>query len=285
MAGSHVVVARYDLLAHRRPRQRLHLHRRPRPGRATWTRDAVAVDPARRTPTDAGRRRADRRPNPSATAGRARALPEVAIPPWDGKERLNILLIGADQRPSEGTFNTDTLIVVSIDPVTKQVAMFSLPRDTVDVPIPPGPARQRLRAASTRGKINAWWTSIRNRSDLFPGNEQDARLQRPQGDPRQPLRARHQVLRRGQLRRLQEGRRRDGRRDHQRPDPGLGRPLPVDRRAASGGSTSRAGIQHMNGAEALRYARSRHGSNDFDRGAAPAAASCSRCASRPTRRT
>jgi len=27
------------------------------------------------------------------------------------------------------------------------------------------------------------------------------------------------------------------------------------------------GIQHMNGAEALRYARSRHGSNDFDRGA------------------
>ena len=27
-----------------------------------------------------------------------------------------------------------------------------------------------------------------------------------------------------------------------------------------------SGIQHMNGAEALRYARSRHGSNDFDRG-------------------
>ena len=28
-----------------------------------------------------------------------------------------------------------------------------------------------------------------------------------------------------------------------------------------------SGIQHMNGAEALRYARSRHGSSDFDRGA------------------
>jgi hypothetical protein len=28
-----------------------------------------------------------------------------------------------------------------------------------------------------------------------------------------------------------------------------------------------SGIQHMTGAEALRYARSRHGSNDFDRGA------------------
>ena len=65
------------------------------------------------------------------------ALPQVSIPPWDGKTRLNILLIGADQRPNEGTFNTDTLIVVSIDPVSKQVAMFSLPRDTVDHRFPP----------------------------------------------------------------------------------------------------------------------------------------------------
>ena len=38
---------------------------------------------------------------------------------WDGKERLNILLIGTDQRPKEGTYNTDTLIVVSIDPTTR----------------------------------------------------------------------------------------------------------------------------------------------------------------------
>ncbi len=62
------------------------------------------------------------------------ALPNVTIPPWDGKERLNILLIGTDQRPKEGTYNTDTLIVVSIDPTTKQVAMFSLPRDSWGIP-------------------------------------------------------------------------------------------------------------------------------------------------------
>ena len=78
-------------------------------------------------------------------------MPQVSIPPWDGKERLNILLIGADQRPGEGTFNTDTLIVVSIDPVTKHVAMFSLPRDTKYVPIPPGPARTSS-ARSTPGR-------------------------------------------------------------------------------------------------------------------------------------
>ena len=76
------------------------------------------------------------------------ALPNVVIPPWDGKKRLNILLIGTDQRPNEGFYNTDTLIVVSVDPETKKVAMFSLPRDVVDVPIPSGPPeplRERIR--------------------------------------------------------------------------------------------------------------------------------------------
>ena len=96
----------------------------------------------------------------------------MTIPPWDGKERLNILLIGADQRPSEGTFNTDTLIVVSIDPVTKQVAMFSLPRDTSDVPIPPGPARN-VFGSVYRGKINAWWTNDPPPHRSVPGHGQE----------------------------------------------------------------------------------------------------------------
>ena len=67
-------------------------------------------------------------------------LPDATAPPWDGKERLNILLIGADEQG--GGHNTDTLITLSIDPTTGQVAMFSLPRDTVDVPVPPGPAQR-----------------------------------------------------------------------------------------------------------------------------------------------
>src|SRR5437667_290480 len=64
-------------------------------------------------------------PNPSAGA-----IGPVPIPTYEPGSRLNILLIGADQRPKENTFNTDTMIVVSIDPATRQVAMFSLPRDT-----------------------------------------------------------------------------------------------------------------------------------------------------------
>src|SRR5467141_3397286 len=46
--------------------------------------------------------------------------------------------------------------------------MFSLPRDTANVPTPPGPARQAFGPVYTR-KFNAWWTSIHRRSDLFPG--------------------------------------------------------------------------------------------------------------------
>ena len=45
--------------------------------------------------------------------------------------------------------------------------MFSLPRDTVDVPVPAGPARQAFGPVYTK-KINAWFTSVRNRADLFP---------------------------------------------------------------------------------------------------------------------
>lgn len=59
---------------------------------------------------------------------------------WDGKRRLTVLLMGLDKRPGErGTgFRTDTLIVVSLDPAAQRVGMLSLPRD-LRVPIPNRP--------------------------------------------------------------------------------------------------------------------------------------------------
>src|SRR6266508_1240504 len=95
-------------------------------------------------------------------------VPSVDVPPWDGRERLNILLIGADEQA--GGHNTDTLITVSIDPVTKQVAMFSLPRDTQEVPVPAG-AAQRVWGRTYGQKINSWFVNNRRRSDLWPGND------------------------------------------------------------------------------------------------------------------
>ena len=151
--------------------------------------------------------------------------------------------------------------------------MFSLPRDTVDVPIPAGPPA-RLWGRVYRGKINALFTSNRNRAGPVARQDDQTRgYNAPQGDPRRALRPRHQVLRRGQLRRLQAGRRRARRGTINVQVPVVDDRYPAAR-GASRGSTSRPGIQHMTGAEALVYARSRHGSNDFDRGAA-SSGSCS----------
>ena len=67
----------------------------------------------------------------------ATAMPEeVVVPDWKGKERVNILLMGIDQRQSEqGPWRTDTMILISIDPTTKSAGMLSIPRD-LWVPIP-----------------------------------------------------------------------------------------------------------------------------------------------------
>ena len=53
-------------------------------------------------------------------------------------ERLNVLLIGMDKGAGRAHALTDTLIVVSLDPVGKAVSMASLPRDLVNVPLGDG---------------------------------------------------------------------------------------------------------------------------------------------------
>ncbi len=57
---------------------------------------------------------------------------------WDGLERLNIVLLGADAGEGRRGLRTDTTIVVSIDPSTGDTAMFSVPRDLSNAPLPEG---------------------------------------------------------------------------------------------------------------------------------------------------
>jgi polyisoprenyl-teichoic acid--peptidoglycan teichoic acid transferase len=55
---------------------------------------------------------------------------EEPTPVWTGSERLNVLVLGIDARDGDHTTqNTDTMIVVSLDPVNKTAAMLSIPRD------------------------------------------------------------------------------------------------------------------------------------------------------------
>jgi LCP family protein required for cell wall assembly len=186
-------------------------------------------------------------------------------PPPDLRKRFNILLIGADQRPSENTYNTDTMIVVSVDPQSNQIAMFSLPRDMVDIPVPSGPA-QNVFGSTYSGKINGFLRANLGRSDLWPGPKKRSgytALKSILGNLygidinyfvevnfsgfRQVVDALGGVSINVQV------------------------PVVDDDYPLGGGNKGRvyipAGYQHMDGAEALIYARSRHGSNDFDRAA------------------
>jgi len=52
--------------------------------------------------------------------------------------RLTLLLLGSDYRPSHPGNRTDAIIVASVDPVTGANAAFSVPRDTVNFPLPGG---------------------------------------------------------------------------------------------------------------------------------------------------
>jgi LCP family protein required for cell wall assembly len=72
---------------------------------------------------------------------------------WDGKERFTILLMGLDKRPDEGgtVFRTDSMILVSLDPQTNSIGMLSIPRDLyVEVPYA---GLQRVNAAYVIGEL------------------------------------------------------------------------------------------------------------------------------------
>ncbi len=94
--------------------------------------------------------------------------PSDSIPPsvppsaTNGPQRITILLMGVDSGTGRNTALTDTMIVASLDPVGKTVSMISVPRDTVNVPLPDG------RVFS--GKINSLDAFARLHPKQFPGS-------------------------------------------------------------------------------------------------------------------
>ncbi|RPI20990.1 MAG: LytR family transcriptional regulator, partial [Actinobacteria bacterium] len=57
---------------------------------------------------------------------------------WNGLDRLNVLLLGGDFGVGRTGVRTDTMITVSIDPESGDVAMFSVPRNWTYAPLPEG---------------------------------------------------------------------------------------------------------------------------------------------------
>ncbi len=82
-------------------------------------------------------------------------LPEVTPMPWNGKTRVTILLLGLDFRDWQGAVGaprSDTMILLSVEPVTKKVSILSIPRDLwIDIP---GFQHNRINTAYSSGEGN-----------------------------------------------------------------------------------------------------------------------------------
>lgn len=77
--------------------------------------------------------------------------PVYEPPEWEGEERVNILLLGGDTRGlgEHEVPRSDSMMVASIDPVTKTARIFSILRDTyVDIP---GHGSDRINTALAIG--------------------------------------------------------------------------------------------------------------------------------------
>lgn len=77
---------------------------------------------------------------------------ESAISNWNGKDRITILLLGADLSSADGSSRTDTIMLVNIDPDTSSASILSIPRD-VKVVIP-GYGIDKINAAFALGDYN-----------------------------------------------------------------------------------------------------------------------------------
>ncbi len=79
----------------------------------------------------------------------------LIIEPWNGTERFTILVMGWDRRPGDstnGAYRTDTMILVSLDPHTRSIGILSIPRDLY-VNIPGYNQLQRVNSAYVLGEL------------------------------------------------------------------------------------------------------------------------------------
>ncbi len=82
------------------------------------------------------------------------AAPDLDLPPaWDGASRINILFIGLDARDlveNEGPPRSDTMLLFTVDPISKTAGMLSIPRDMwVNIP---GFGYSRINTAYSSGE-------------------------------------------------------------------------------------------------------------------------------------
>jgi LCP family protein required for cell wall assembly len=92
-------------------------------------------------------------PNTEILATPEVEAPQIETPRWDGGSRINIVffgLRGGDMSSADCPLCTDTIMLLTIDPVTKTAGMLSIPRDLwINIP---GFGHSRINTAWTLGE-------------------------------------------------------------------------------------------------------------------------------------
>ena len=185
--------------------------------------------------------------------------------PWADTPRLNIMLLGQDAGADRTGTRPDTIMVASIDTETGQTALFSIPRNLENVEFPEGTVAAEEFPdgfdyyGPNENLINAVWAWAEENPDLFPGDPEPG-LTATRWAVEETLGISTDYYAMVNLQGFED-----------LVDALGGVDLVVERRIPIGGGASEVegyiepGEQTLDGYHALWYARSREGSDDFNR--------------------
>jgi LCP family protein required for cell wall assembly len=159
----------------------------------------------------------------------------------------NILILGIDRRPDQNNaVRTDTILLIHADPGSRRLVLLSIPRDLwVDIP---GRGEERINAAHVYGELESAGSGPGKAKETIHHNfgvPVDRSLRLDFDAFREVIDAAGGI-------------------EVDVPSPVIDNAYPTDNYGTIRIEIP-AGLQHMDGETALQYARSRHGSSDFDR--------------------
>ncbi len=188
---------------------------------------------------------------PNATAALPPRLPDASFPNLERNEPFTMLLLGVDAREGEEDFaRSDTIILAYLDPAAKRVNLMSIPRDLL-VTMPGNYGRAKMadvyyvgeNTKFPRGGVGLVWATVEQNFGITINYFAQVDF----GGFRRIIDAVDGVT--------------------------VDNPYPIvdDEYPTEDYQYTRvyfpAGPMHLNGEEALKYARTRHGDNDFQRNA------------------
>jgi LCP family protein required for cell wall assembly len=209
-------------------------------------------------------------PSPSLPPGQTPGRTPVPTPlptpepAWGNNGRLDLLLIGGDAGPGRFSLRTDTMVILSIEISTGRAALFGVPRNLVNVPLPDGPA-QHFKCRCYPDLLTSIFTYALAHPDVFPGADDERGYRAVQGAVAKltGLQIDGQVVvTLGGFVRLVDAlggldmTTKDSIYDARYPDPLSTRNVTL---------YIARGFHHFDGWHALAYARSRHQDNDYNR--------------------